>query len=144
MFRLEDKENFLILRSFAASIAALLCGGDGSLLTHERPVSKLTRLQHRPLASCKAGALKGRAHCTGCRRAHMCRERALNCAGTYCFSDVRCCKANAFAVYPIEVALKIFFHFFFLLFTFRQLKQGETRRNWRALEGIGEWELAGK
>lgn len=53
MFRLEDNENFLILRSFAASIAALLCGGDGSLLTHER-VSKLTLLQHRPL-SCKAG-----------------------------------------------------------------------------------------
>ena len=32
MFMFDDMENFLRLRSFAASIAALLCGGLGSLL----------------------------------------------------------------------------------------------------------------
>ena len=80
MFRLEDKENFLILRSFAASIAALLCGGDGSLLTHERPVSKLTRLQQRPL-SWKTGAPKGR--CTLYRlqaRTHVPRDICARCS----------------------------------------------------------------
>jgi len=36
MFMLEDMENFLRFRSLAASIAALLWGGDGSLLAHAR------------------------------------------------------------------------------------------------------------
>jgi hypothetical protein len=36
MFMLEDMENFLMFSSLAASIAALLWGGDGSLLAHAR------------------------------------------------------------------------------------------------------------
>ena len=36
MFMFEDMENFLRFSSLAASIAALLWGGDGSLLAHAR------------------------------------------------------------------------------------------------------------
>lgn len=36
MFMLEDMENFFRFSSLAASIAALLWGGDGSLLAHAR------------------------------------------------------------------------------------------------------------
>ena len=51
MFMLEDMENFLRLRSLAASIAALLCGGVGSLSSHfvvSRRIHKARRLWRSP------------------------------------------------------------------------------------------------
>jgi len=54
MFMLEDMENFLMFRSLAASIAALLWGGFGSLHAHIN-----TSLSAPPCATaCHAGVKK--------------------------------------------------------------------------------------
>ena len=57
MFMFDDMENFFRLRSFAASIAALLWGGDGSLCMNHRRVCAARRRQRRPTCSrCAARA----------------------------------------------------------------------------------------